>query len=226
MSKVNIFLMGDMNVYYKNKSLLNYKKLHLFSQSNGLSQYIQNTTRNTDKSKSLIDLALTNSKFVSCSGTLELFISDHQPIYLVHKKGRDVRGSVGFTGRSYINFDKQDFIHTLSDLNWVELYNIADPGKAWLFIRSQAELILNKMCPLRKFSIKNYRPDWMSNELIEQIKDRDYFYRKAKRTGDSDAWNIAKYLRNATNSNIRQAKRDFILDEFRQNKTKLKKFGR
>ena len=162
--------------------------------------------------------------FVSCSGTLELFISDHQPIYLVHKKGRDARGSVGFTGRSYRHFDKQAFMDTLSDLNWAEFYNIADPGKAWLFIRSQ--LILNKMCPLRKFSIKSYRPDWMSNELIEQIKDRDYFYPKAKRTGDSDAWNIAKYLRNATNSNIGQAKRDFILDELRLNEKKKKKNGR
>ena len=64
----------------------------------------------------------------------------------------------------------------------------------------------------------------MSDELIEQIKDRDYFYRKAKRTGDDDDWNIAKFLRNVTNSNIRSAKKDFILNELRVNENNIKKF--
>ena len=42
----------------------------------------------------------------------------------------------------------------------------------------------------------------MADELIEQIKDRDYFYRKAKLGENEDSWNIVKYLRNLTNSNI------------------------
>ena len=224
MSKVNVFIMGDMNVNYKNKSSLNYKKLHFFSQSNGLSQYIKNTTRNTDKSKSLIDLALTNSKFVSKAGTLDLFLSDHQPIYIIHKKGKDVRDSVSFVGRSYRKFDRKSFQDALADLNWEQYYGIRDPEEAWLFIKTEAECLLNRTCPLRSFSIKNYRPEWMSNELIEQIKDRDYFYRKAKKSGDKDAWNIAKHLRNTTNSNIRQAKKEFILDELKQNEKDPKKF--
>ena len=69
------------------------------------------------------------------------------------------------------------------------------------------------MCPLRSFKIKNYRPDWMTSELIELVKDRDYFYSKAKTLGNKDDWNIAKHLRNMVNSNIRQAKRDFILEK-------------
>ena len=44
--------------------------------------------------------------------------------------------------------------------------------------------VLDTICPVRTFFIKNYRPDWMSKELIEQIQDRDYFYNKAKQTGD------------------------------------------
>ena len=86
LSKIDVFLMGDMNVNYLNKSSLNYKKLKFFSQSNGFTQFINNTTRNTDKTNLLIDLALTNSKHISEAGTLEHFISDHQPIYIIHKK--------------------------------------------------------------------------------------------------------------------------------------------
>ena len=80
------------------------------------------------------------------------------------------------------------------------------------------------MRPVKSFYIGNYRPDWMSDGLIEQIRDRDYFYRKAKKTGDADMWNIAKYLRNITNTNIRHAKRDFILRELKDNENNAKKF--
>ena len=54
LSKTNLFIMGDLNVNYKNKSAACYKKLNFFIQSNGLTQYINNTTRNTDKTKSLL----------------------------------------------------------------------------------------------------------------------------------------------------------------------------
>ena len=81
------------------------------------------------------------------------------------------------------------------------------------------------MCPnIRKFQIKNYRTDWITPELLEQIKDRDYFYCKAKRTGLEDDWNIAKHLRNVTNSNIRKARKEFVLSELHENSSNYKKF--
>ena len=49
MSKVNVFILGDLNVNFKNRSSDNYKKLHFLTQSNGLAQLINTTTRNTDK---------------------------------------------------------------------------------------------------------------------------------------------------------------------------------
>ena len=194
MSKVNVFILGDMNVNYTNKSAPSYKKLNFFNQSNGLTQHINTTTRNTDKTKSLIDLALTNSKFVSHVGTLEHFISDHQPIFIIHKKNRDVRQKVEFEGRSYRNFDKQVFRDMLLENSWDELYSCDSPDQAWSLILERIKSCLNRICPLRKFRIKNYKPDWMTKELIEQIKDRDYFYQKAKSRGDEDSWNIAKHL--------------------------------
>ena len=43
-------------------------------------------------------------------------------------------------------------------------------------------------------------------------------------TDDQDAWNIARHLRNLTNLNIRQAKRDFILQELKEHDNDAKKF--
>ena len=86
LTKNDVFILGDINVNYKNKSSTEYKKLNFFAKSNGLSQLTSSTTRNTQTSKSLHDIILTNSKYVSEAGTLEHYISDHQPVYVVKKK--------------------------------------------------------------------------------------------------------------------------------------------
>ena len=224
LSKTEVILMGDLNVNYVNKGSPSYKKFNFFAKSMGLTQHISTTTRNTDKSKSLIDLALSNSKFIQSSGTLDHFISDHQPIYVLHKKGRDNRPKAEFRGRSYRNFDKEIFRAKLLKIDWTDFYSSTDPANAWNFLQNQIVAVLDEICPIRTFHIKNYRPDWMNGDLIEQIKDRDYFYKKAKKTGDDDMWNIAKYLRNLTNANIRHAKREFILHELKQNENNAKKF--
>ena len=161
---------------------------------------------------------------MSSAGTLNHFISDHQPIYLVHKKNKDTRKSVEFKGRSYKHFDKDKFRNELLATDWNEFYNLTDPGEAWNAILDTINPILDSMCPLRSFRIKNYRPEWMTDELIEQIKDRDYFYKKAKSKGNQDDWNIARHLRNTTNTNIRGAKKDFILTQLRNNSSDAKKF--
>ena len=129
-----------------------------------------------------------------------------------------------FQGRSYRNFDTDTFKGNLLERNWDDLYKLTDPGETWDFILKNITQVLDTICPVRTFKIKNYRPDWMTKELIEQIKDRDYFYKKAKVTGDADAWNIAKHLRNITNINIRQAKKDFIINELNLHNEDPKKF--
>ena len=96
---------------------------------------------------------------------------------------------------------------------WDDFLELVDPGGAWAIMYRRILAVLDIMCPVRSFHIKNYRPDWMTKELIELIKDRDYFFNKAKKRGDPDSWNIAKFLRNIANSKIRQAKREFVLDK-------------
>ena len=226
LEKVEVFIMGDINIDYLRKTSPNYKKLKFFVQSNGLTQLISNTTRNTVKGSSLLDLVITNSKYVSHSGTLDHFISDHQPIFIIKKKMRDKRPTIDFRGRSYRDYDKEAFKTGLLGLDWNDFYAMTDPDQAWLHIVDKFTPLLDAMCPIRTFKMKDYRPEWITAELVEQIKDRDYFYQKAKKYGNKDSWNIARHLRNVTNANIRQAKREFVIDELDNCKSDCKKFWR
>ena len=224
LDKTEVFLIGDLNVNFKNKLSADYKKLDFFIRSNGLTQLISNTTRNTDKSKSLIDVILTNAKYIDETGVLDHYLSDHLPIFMVKKKRRDSRPTVEFEGRSYRNYNSEMLHDLLVQCEWDDFYDARDPNNAWDLMVQKFMPIIDKMCPKRKFVIKNYRPEWVTHELLELIKDRDHFYKRARVEGDEDSWNIARYLRNLTNSGIRRARREYVLEELEQNDSDYKKF--
>ena len=85
---------------------------------------------------------------------------------------------------------------------------------------------LDKFCPVKTTRIKRYIPGWIDDNLINQIRDRDYFYAKAIKTKNEDDWNIAKHLRNVVNSNIRQAKANFVIKNLNDNAKDSSKFWR
>ena len=224
LAKSDLFILGDWNVNYKNTLSPKYKKLVFFENCNNLRQIIKDTTRNTDKSKTLIDLILTNTKDIAASGTLHTFISDHQPIFVTKKKLRTRPNQVSFKGRSYKNLNLDSLLTNLNNLDWEDFYTLNDPEQAWQILQKEITEELDKQCPVRKSNIRHYVPDWIGPELKELIKDRDYFYKKAKQTKNTDDWNIAKHLRNVANSGIRRAKADFIqrkLTEFAKDGSKF-----
>ena len=226
MVKTDIFIMGDWNANYKNKQTPSYKKLLFFENSNSLKQIVQDTTRNTDKTKTLIDLILTNADHITESGTLSTYVSDHQPIYVIKKKERTKHNSVTFEGRSYRQLNLDEMLNNLGKTNWDDLFTCSTPGDAWDILQTRVATELDKQCPVRTTKVKNYVPDWISPNLIDLVKDRDYFYNKAKKTQSEDDWNIAKHLRNVTNSGIRKAKADFVVNELQRNAKDGAKFWR
>ena len=175
-SKNDIFLLGDRNVNYKNILSPNYKKLSFFENSNGLKQIIKDTTRNTDESNTLIDLIMTNAKYISDSGTINSFISDHQPIFVIKKKQRQSSCRMEFEGRSYKNLDLNSYLDNIHKCQWNELYSCNDPEIAWRILFGKLSDELDKLCPVKVTKVKKYVPDWIDASLIDQIKDRDYFY--------------------------------------------------
>ena len=216
-SKLDIYILGDWNVNCKNTLSPAYKKLVFFESSNNLKQHIKETTRNTDKSKTLIDLILSNANHISESGTLDTFISDHQPIFIIKKQQRISYDSTEFEGRSYKNLDLDLILDNLCSADWQNLFQSNNPEFAWEQLYQKLGKELDKSCPIRKTRIKNYVPEWISPDLREIMKDRDHYYKKAKCSGEEDDWNIARHLRILAHSSIRQAKADFIKKQLTEN---------
>ena len=176
-------ILGDFNIDYKNKNSPKFKKIKFFERANALEQMICTTTRNSKTSSTILDMVFTNMKYIKEAGTLDSFLSDHQPIFLLKKKVKTTgRQEQQFEGRSYRHYNKQQFIDNVKAQKWDYFYDAADPMEAWDEMLGIINREANKQCPVRKYKIKHNKPCWLTNEILEQMKDRDYFYQKAKRT--------------------------------------------
>ena len=80
-----------------------------------------------------------------------------------------LRLSVKFKGRFYRHFDRIAFGGALSELDWSEYYNLTNPVDALSFILKGVTRVLDKICPLPEFQVKNYRPNFFSLFLFSVL---------------------------------------------------------
>lgn len=78
-----VLIMGDFNIDYKVKKNPPTTALKQIATIHELTQVIDKPTRITKNTEKTIDLAFTNMKYCTNSGTLEYNISDHKPIYII-----------------------------------------------------------------------------------------------------------------------------------------------
>ena len=153
-------------------------------------------------------------------------MSDHQPFFIIKKKKKNAKTEERFVGRSYKNYDATVLQERLAGRDWSGLYNTTNVNTQWEQMYTIITEEADKMCPIKEYKISNMKPPYLTNDLDEQMKERDYFYTKAKRTGDTADWNIAKFNRNKVKINIRKAKTDFIKAKLHDNWDNAAKFWR
>ena len=225
MDRKDIIILGDFNVNMFADDA-DTRKLLKFGQVNEVEQLIKKPTRCTVNTTSLIDLLYSNVTHVYASGVLDLFLSDHMPIYMIKKMDtRKTRDHVTFVGRTYRNYSAellQERIDREIDVEQLLLNN--DPVKCWDSLYGSLVTLADKIIPRKEYKVKTERPAWITDELLNLKNDRDYFFKKAKITGEEGDWFVARNLRNRVNIAMRSAKADFIKNQLDQSRNNPKKF--
>ena len=85
---------------------------------------------------------------------------------------------------------------------------------------------IDVMCPLKLFKIKQEKEPWISNQLIEIIKDKDSALKRAKKSKYPVLWMEAKRLRNNCTKRLRDARADFIKENLNKNQVNQKNSGK
>ena len=165
----DIIHMGDINIdLTKNDS--NARKIKDLYKSHQLEQLIQENTRTTKGSQTLIDYACVNrSEMYYQHGVIEAGISDHALIYVSHKKFK-IKQETSYTwARSYRNYDVASCQYDIDNTDWSSVLETDDPNIA---VNNFYRIILNiieKHTPHKFIKSKGPKPAWFTNELLSLI---------------------------------------------------------
>ena len=209
----DIFLLGDFNMNFNDKLAPARKELNSIAAVWGLKQLITANTRwgfsDGQLKKSCIDNILTNSDHIAETGAIDWYFSDHLVVVARRKKGVIPRAKVEFKGRSYKNYVKEDMQDFLINNDREQFFATRDPSLCWDILVSRIRDYLNNSSPQKVFRVREIREPCITNEIIEEVKDKDRALREAKRSGLREDWVRAKVERNRVGRLVEQAKADF-----------------
>ena len=220
----DIFILGDCNINYFQKNTHDMRELKWFEQKNSLTQIISQTTRFSNNNSCIDLIFFTNSTYVADSGTLDVNLSDHEMIFVTRKHIKCQNTPTTFTGRSYMNFDVQNFENMLLELDWNEFFNNRDVNECWKLIKNNILTTINQICPEKTFKIKKLKDPWISQEILEGIKDKDLLLSRAKHSNNPEDWIAARNRRNEVKDIVKNAKSEFIKENLNEHKNDSKKF--
>ena len=220
-----LYVLGDFNIDMLDKTSQNSKDLLLSMKLFGLLPLIDKFTRKSGNSTG-IDQIFTNSNLISGSGILDLNMSDHLAIFCTRKKANEKSYKKVFTGRSYRGYVKEDFQRNLIDLDWTPFLECTDPNECWDIMENNIRSEIDKMCPVKTFKVAANKDPWITNEILEEIRDKDLALKKARRTGKHHDWAFARNERNRVGRLIEVARKDFFEEEQKNSKGDPKKFWR
>ena len=195
LDRVELFLMGDFNIDVLEKNNPNHKKLIDFFKPLGLRQLIKNPTRPSLGKESCIDLIITNADSIEMAGVIDVSLSDHLLVHCSRRQSRLPKIKCSFLGRSYRNYNKEVFQQNIRQSNWETFGNSHTVASKWDLFEGIIRENIDEMCPLKDFKTKQKKEPWITNELIELIKDKDAF------TAPNTQISGAVYIKGGSKSN-------------------------
>ena len=102
--------------------------------------------------------------------------------------------------------------------------NQEDVEDTWNFIKRNMEMVLDILAPVRNFKFGSSKPGWLSNDLMELMKDRNHALKRASKSKNENNKKYARNIRNLVNHQIKKARSDYVQEQLNTLKDKPKKF--
>lgn len=206
------YLLGDLNCNLASSTPdANTRHLLEISDLYGLNQLINEPTRVTESSSTLIDLIFTNhADKVSCSGVSHIGISDHSLVYVYRKLSSDLssKGHSYISYRNFRNFNRDNFRNEISQQDW-SFDESEDPNLVWSNWKTKFLRVVNSHAPIRTRRAKLNNSPWINSVLKNDMRCRDAAKKKAIKTKNPHDWANYRKLRNKINNNVKTTKASY-----------------
>ena len=221
----DLLIVGDFNINYRDRSSVGFKELKELERKFLIQQKITTPTRICFKSKSTIDLVFTNIEHVHSAGTYNISISDHLPTYLILKKCRQKKHSITTKSRKYKNYKTDVFQHDIkSHFLWKTFWSANDVDTQWETLLSIINSVLDDCCPVGNIQINSNGNEWLTNEVIEAIHEKNRLYRKACKSSSEQNWDQYKISRKYARNLLLNTKEAVLKTQLNENFSNPKRF--
>lgn len=226
--KLNI-IVGDFNIDVSKCSTYSDKLMKLINYY-GLKQLVNDYTRVTNVSKTLIDLILTNEYNIKAEVLNNYIISDHNTIVINELKNLLLNKEIHKDITSWKNYNKDDLQNLLRQRSWklVNLYNFE--MKTFMFHNLLSESV-NRLVEKKTIKVKNNNK-WYSEELKILRNEKDRAYEQFNFISDlseinisekDNKWKIYTEKRNNYSNELKKAYNEYIQNQIEINKCDPKK---
>ena len=208
-----VILLGDFNFNLLQSNTQSKTWVRTISSLH-LNQIIDQPTRVTDTSETLIDHVYTNVPGNIIEHTVPHYtISDHYPVCVTRKlnnicESGPVHNSISYRDTRHLN--EEQFLLDMENLPWFMIFKQEDPNVALDLFETLFQSVMNSHAPKKTKRIKRaLQPNWVNADILEAMKTRDKL--KGKNTEQYRQW------RNKVKALIHKAKTDFYSETINTN---------
>ena len=180
-------------------------------------QLIQEPTRVTTKTKSLID-----HFFIVLAGVSKITISDHYLIYGARKFPSLKANARIIEFRDFKNINERAFLHDIRSLDALNLNQCVSVNEMWNIWKENFMNICDKHAPIKRRKIRNKSNPWITKQLLLEKRHKKYLKKKACKTGNLNDWVNYKHTRNNYNKLIKNTIKSHFSNDIQNNKGNLK----
>lgn len=207
-NNIDTIIIGDFNIDMLQDTFYS-KQLSRTLRENGLKQLISEPTRITKTSATLIDLLITNCDNIFHKVNHIPKITDHAYITVILQIPDKKFDKTKRSFRSFKNYNVNAFQNLLINTEWNN--NITDSNILVENLINNITTTFDTLCPMREIIIptKYAGKKWITEEIIQAMKERDNKYAAARITCSDEDWNTFKEKRNKVTSMIRKQKQNY-----------------
>jgi hypothetical protein len=207
-----LVITGDFNIDLLRPDLPQVRQYMDMLESLNLHQHVEQPTRTTASSKTLIDHIISNiPNRVTHTGVLPCpTISDHDAPYACINV-RITRFEPRFKMiRSERQFDEKAFLEDVAALPLNLVYSVDDEDEKLEIFNNLLKSSIDRHAPLRKVKITRPPAPWLNTGDIRQLQaERNKLRHLAHETMEDSTWQAFREIRNKIKTKIKQVKRSF-----------------
>ena len=193
--KKEVIIMGDLNCNFSPGARCQgeTKKLKSILQSMNMTQVVNEPTRVTRESQTLIDIICTSQpQNITSVKVVKSALSDHAMTAFVRKLNSLKFKPRTIKCRNYNKYCPTGFNEDLSSVSWNNLSECQDVDNAWLNFKTCFLQVADSHAPQVEKKIRGRNTPWLSNEIKKVMAERNHFYRQARRTNTELHWSRYK----------------------------------